>query len=84
MREAEANASKLSEAKSGKEKEDLTFSDIKKAPELLEIEQKLIDALGTKVKISGNAQKGRIEISFFSMDDLDRLIEVLGIQDGLY
>lgn len=84
VREAESAAAELSREKNIDKKNELTFSDIKKAPELLEIEQKLIDALGTKVKVLGSTQKGRIEISFFSMDDLDRLIEALGIDGGLY
>jgi ParB family transcriptional regulator, chromosome partitioning protein len=84
VREAEAEAAGLNTEKADLKGDELAFSDIKKAPELLEIEQKLIDVLGTKVKVVGNTQKGRIEISFFSMDDLDRLIEVLGINGGLY
>ncbi len=84
VREAEASAAAFNEVKIHSKENDLSLSGIKKAPELLEIEQKLIDVLGTKVKISGNSQKGKIEVSYFSMDDLDRLIDILGIKDGLY
>lgn len=46
-------------------------------PELLNIQEKFIDKFGTKVNISGNLQKGKIEISYFSMDDLERLYEII-------
>jgi ParB family transcriptional regulator, chromosome partitioning protein len=46
-------------------------------PELRGIEQKLIEKLGTKVEIRGSGKNGRIEISFFSSDDLERLLELL-------
>ena len=46
-------------------------------PELRSIEQRLIEKLGTKVAILGSGKKGRIEISFFSSDDLERLLELL-------
>jgi ParB family chromosome partitioning protein len=51
-----------------------------KAPELREIEQKLIEKLGTKVEIRGTARKGRVEIAYYSADDLDRLLELLKIR----
>ncbi|MGA2477922.1 MAG: ParB/RepB/Spo0J family partition protein [Spirochaetia bacterium] len=46
-------------------------------PELRSVEQKLIEKLGTKVEIRGSGKKGRIEISYFSTDDLERLLELL-------
>lgn len=42
-------------------------------PHLQELEQQLIDSLGTKVAVSGSLQRGKIEISFFTADDLDRI-----------
>lgn len=48
-----------------------------KPPELQEMEQRLLDLLGTRVQIKGTGRKGSIEISYFSMDDLDRLYEIL-------
>jgi len=50
----------------------------KRPPEIDEMEEKFIDKLGTKVIIDGNLDKGRIHIDYFSMDDLDRLYEILG------
>ncbi|MBM4333593.1 MAG: ParB/RepB/Spo0J family partition protein [Deltaproteobacteria bacterium] len=39
--------------------------------------EELQRALGTKVKIVGKGKRGRIEIEFYSRDELDRLIELL-------
>jgi len=49
----------------------------RKDPEVRDIEQKLIERLGTKVDVKGSAGKGRIEISYYSGDDLERLLELL-------
>ncbi len=52
-----------------------------KAPELLAIEQRFIDALGTKVSISGGLKRGSIKIDYYSMEDLDRLYAILAGKD---
>jgi hypothetical protein len=52
-----------------------TAAAARKVPELQEIEQKLIEKLGTKVEVHGTTAKGRIEISYFSAEDLERLLE---------
>lgn len=46
--------------------------------EIADWEQRFIERLGTKVTIKGDARKGRIEITYLSPEDLDRLYEVLG------
>lgn len=48
-----------------------------KVPEILGIEQKFIDHFGTKVQVKGNLKKGRIEISYFSEDDLERIYDLI-------
>jgi ParB family chromosome partitioning protein len=48
-----------------------------KQPELREMEQKLLDILGTRVRITGNGKKGSIEIAYLSLDDLERIYEIL-------
>lgn len=45
--------------------------------ELRGLEQRFIDALGTKVVVKGNMSRGSIEISFFSRDDLDRIYALI-------
>ncbi|HEY9595290.1 MAG TPA: ParB/RepB/Spo0J family partition protein [Spirochaetia bacterium] len=49
----------------------------RKAPEIQDLEQRLIEKLGTKVEVKGSGSKGRIEISYFSADELDRLLQIL-------
>ncbi|MDR1930483.1 MAG: ParB/RepB/Spo0J family partition protein, partial [Treponema sp.] len=45
--------------------------------ELKALEERLIETLGTKVRINGDLKRGRIEIDYYSMDDFDRLLELL-------
>lgn len=41
--------------------------------EIIELEQRLTEQLGTNVKIAYRDQKGKLEISFTSLDDLEKL-----------
>ena len=41
------------------------------------LEDSLVSVLGTKVEIKHSGDKGRIEISYYSLDDFDRLMEIL-------
>jgi len=50
---------------------------IPKDPQLSSLEEKLIRGLGTKVRIIHKGKKGRIEIEYYSLDELDRLLEIL-------
>ena len=47
-----------------------------KDPNLLELEQKFVEVLGTKVQIKGDLTRGSIQIEYFSSDDLDRLYSI--------
>jgi ParB family transcriptional regulator, chromosome partitioning protein len=47
-----------------------------KSAQFKKMEDKLISLLGTKVAIKGTGEKGRIEINYYSGDDLDRIIEI--------
>ena len=42
-------------------------------------EQQLIERLGARVSIKGNSSRGKIEIHYLSLDDLERLFELLGV-----
>jgi len=42
------------------------------------MEEKFIGKLGTKVVIEGDLNKGKIHIDYYSMQDLERLYEILG------
>ena len=47
------------------------------SPYIQETQDRLRATLGSQVKISGNGRKGKIEIAYFSSDDLDRLVELI-------
>ncbi|MDR0600105.1 MAG: ParB/RepB/Spo0J family partition protein [Treponema sp.] len=46
-------------------------------PQIKAMEEKFIEVLGTKAVINGDLRKGRIEIEYYSMEDLDRLYGIL-------
>ncbi len=46
-------------------------------PHMVEIEEKLQRALGTKVRIQHKAKRGNIQIEYYSLDDLERLVSKL-------
>ena len=48
-----------------------------KDPNLARVEADLKEALGTRVNIKYSGKKGKIEIEFFSREELERLIEML-------
>ena len=48
-----------------------------KDPDVAKVEADLKEALGTRVSIRKTGRKGKIEIEFFSRDELERLIEML-------
>ena len=58
-------------------KETVKKQSTKKPAELREMEQKLLDIFGTKIAVKGNLQGGKIEISYYSMDDLERIYEIV-------
>jgi ParB family transcriptional regulator, chromosome partitioning protein len=72
VRETEALCSQPSSAAAAKTKKAK-----KKLPEVADLEDKLIQALGTKVRIEHKGKKGKIEIEYYSLDELDRLLEIL-------
>jgi ParB family chromosome partitioning protein len=51
-------------------------------PEIVELEEKLRKFLATAVRISWRGRKGKIEIDYYSNDDLGRILEVIGALVG--
>ncbi len=47
------------------------------SPELREVENRLLEIFGTKVSIKGSNDRGKIEISYFSLDDLNRILDIV-------
>lgn len=48
-----------------------------KNEELIDLTELLTTHLGTRVRIHGSAKKGKIEINYFSQEDLERIVEAL-------
>lgn len=48
-----------------------------KSPDIRSLEEELKDLFGTKVSLNQRGKKGKIEIEFYSREELDRLIELL-------
>ncbi len=49
----------------------------KKDPQIESLQEKLIRSLGTKVRIHHKGKKGKIEIEYYSLDELERLLDLL-------
>lgn len=45
--------------------------------DIISLEQRFIDVLGTKVLLKGSLESGSIQIDYFSQDDLDRLYSLI-------
>lgn len=63
------NVKEKSQSSSSQKKSALKTAQIKK------MEDELVARLGTKVEIKHSGSKGRIEISYYSLDDFERIIE---------
>ena len=48
----------------------------KKDPQIASLEDRLIRSLGTKVRIHHKGKRGKIEIEYYSLDELDRLLDI--------
>jgi len=79
VREAEKRASAPSVGRSAAEGEKTAAKpSAVRPPEIVEMEERFIERLGTKVHIEGGPEKGRVYIEYYSMEDLDRLYGILG------
>jgi ParB family chromosome partitioning protein len=75
VRELEEEVQRLEHPNQPKKKKKLT---VKKDIYLQDAEDKLTEVLQTKVKIKAKKNSGSIEINYYSKDDLNRLIDLLG------
>jgi len=78
VREAEKMAALMGTAAKTKAAPTATTGKKPRAPELEAMEEKFLSHLGTKVKINGDLNQGSIIIEYYSMEDLERLYELLG------
>jgi ParB family chromosome partitioning protein len=78
VREAERQAAGFNKGIRSSEKDSKKKkSEQPASPEVQEIEQKFLDVLGTKVNLKGSVSKGKIEISYYSKEDLERIYEII-------
>lgn len=70
VREAEALCKRLSQPVIPKKRKE-------KLPEVAELENRLTQSLATKVRVHHKNKRGKIEIEYYSLDELDRLLEIL-------
>ena len=52
-------------------------ADKAKTVEITAVERELMTLLGTKVNITGDESKGKIELEYYSLDELNRLIDAM-------
>lgn len=74
VRQAEELAKKMNEPELPEKRVE------KKQPEVIELESKLQKQIGTKVKMTYSKGKGKIVISYYNNDDLDRILELFQIE----
>lgn len=77
---------KVQQLQNGEEKEQVAIEEPKRdpdAPALREFETRLFHRLGSPCMIRRRGHKGRIEIEFFSDEELERLLETMGISSQL-
>lgn len=77
VRETEEFVKKYLERDDKKNKNEDSKKVAKKDPILLGIEESLRKFFGTKVTISKGSKKGKIEIEYYSEDDLERILELI-------
>lgn len=75
VRQTEELAKQLSKKRPVKTEKQPTADDV----EIERISERMTSALGTKVKISHTAKKGKIEIEYYGNSDLERLLNLLKI-----
>ena len=80
VREAEEEAQALNEGKKVKVKRAPKARD----PYIQGVEDKLLEAFGTKVEVKGNLKKGKLVIPYASQSDLERLYRLLGKSQDLF
>lgn len=52
--------------------------------EITHVEEKFLEACGSKVHIKGTLEKGSVEIAFYSSDDLKRIYSMIAHKEDLY
>lgn len=53
-------------------------------PDLLSVEERFVSAVGSKVEFKGNINKGKFTISYNSIDELERLFQLISPDSDLF
>ena len=80
VRELESIVYKKTESKREKKEDELPSKELW----VIEFENKIRDVIGTKVSISEKNEKGYIKIEFYSIDELERIVELLASKEKIY
>jgi ParB family transcriptional regulator, chromosome partitioning protein len=81
VRQTEGLVAKLQERASGPAKP-ATITPLTKDAHVADLENRIRERLGTKVNLRYSQGKGGLEIAFFSDDELERILQILGINVG--
>ncbi len=77
VREAECRAGELNQgSRAGASRKKQKKAETR-PPEIEHLEERFLEVLGTKVSIKGNLKKGKLEISYYSQEDLERIFEII-------
>ncbi len=77
VRATEKLADKIKDDSKPERKKRKTKSKDNKSQEIIAVEEELRTITGTKVTITGNSSSGKIELDYYSLDELNRLIDAL-------
>lgn len=75
VRQAETEAAKLKNKKSAEKNTEAEAK--KRDSNLVELENDFMEVFGSRVAIKGTLHGGKIEISYYSMEDLDRIFNIV-------
>jgi ParB family chromosome partitioning protein len=81
VRQTEGLVAKIQERASGPAKP-ATITPLTKDAHVADLENRIREKLGTKVQLRYSQGKGNLEISFFNDDELERILQILGISVG--
>ena len=79
VRQTEGLIAKLQERAAGSAKP-ATITPLTKDAHVADLENRIREKLGTKVQLRYSQGKGNLEISFFNDDELERILQILGIK----
>ena len=77
VRQAEAQAAAFNDGGRATKKDGKKDGARVRDPDIISIEQKFMETLGTKVSLNGSLEKGQLVIDYFSRADLDRLYQAI-------